>query len=653
MSKLVHRLFLLLLGMVLFQNLSIAQTCPALPNQWVRGAFTSPIIACVGQSIAVVNNTATATNLKYTYDFKTFADTSKATALTTFTFPTIGTYLIVQTGTIGGKRSLACNIVRVVATPKPTFSVSSCGNSTVRLTVNTAGLAYTGYQINWGDGTPNTNFITGQATPIHTYANNNIYRVVVSGLYAGATCNGPSDPQNVTPIGGALTLPTITNVTVIDATIVELTYTGGDPTIKYSLLQRLTGSAVSSVVTNASSSVSGNETKLKITGLNTAANVYFYSLNYSFVCGTSAINLSTTEVPTIALTVTTPNYQNNLQWRNFGNARIKQFIVKRDGTQIAIVPAAQFTYADTKAKCGQKYSYQVIAETNTTPAATSVSLVREATTQPVATPPALANVLVNVRDDRTAIVSVSNPPTGVRVSYYTFSRSDGTIVSQDSAKFISSKSSYVDTTANPGNQSVCYKISYTDVCDRTAPASVTVCSVHLVNKGEELRWTPELPFSGTLARYDVERLDAQGRVKYIYNNIGKKIEWPMDEKDPDQDVIYRIRAYPTSRLVTNVVSNKIYYFRNQKIFVPDAFTPNGDFVNETFEIKGLFIKDAQLTIFARTGQTVFYTTDWKKGWDGKNSDGIDLPSGTYTYLIEATDLKGNTSRQAGTVQILR
>jgi gliding motility-associated-like protein len=155
-----------------------------------------------------------------------------------------------------------------------------------------------------------------------------------------------------------------------------------------------------------------------------------------------------------------------------------------------------------------------------------------------------------------------------------------------------------------------------------------------------------------LTRYEVERLDAQGRVKYIYN-VGKKIEWPMDEKDTDQDVIYRIRVYPTSRLVTNVVSNKIYFFRNQKLFVPDAFTPNGDFTNEIFEIKGLFIKDAQLTIFSRTGQIVFYTNDWKKGWDGKNSDGVTVENGTYTYLIEAKDTKGNASRQAGTVQVLR
>ena len=651
MLKFIRYSFLLLLGTILVNSLVLAQTCPALPNQWVRGTFVSPIITCVGQPVTVVNS-AVGTNFKYTYDFKTFADTTKSTTLTSFTFSVAGTYLIVQTGTINGRRSLACNTVRVVATPKPTFSVTSCGNRTVSIFINTTGLAYTGYQINWGDGTPNTNFVVGQATPTHTYANTNTYRVVVSGLYAGATCNGPSDPQNITPTGAAVVLPTITNLTIIDATTVELTYIGGTVGTKYTLLQRLTGATNASVITNATASVSGNETKLRITGLNTITNVYHYSLAYITICGTIAVNLSTTEIPTISLTVTTPNYQNNLQWRNFGTARIRQFLIKRDGTQIAIVPATQFTYVDTKAKCGQKYSYQVVAETNTTPSATSVSLVREATTQPVATPPALANVLVNVRDDRTAIVSVANPPTGVRVSYYTYSRSDGTIISQDSAKFISSRSSYIDTTANPGSKSVCYKIGYTDVCDRTAPASVNVCSVHLQNKGEELQWTPDLPFSGTLSRYDIERLDGQGRIKFVYN-VGKKTEWLMDDKDPDQDVVYRIRAYPTSRNVTNVVSNKIYYYRNQKLFVPDAFTPNGDFLNEIFEIKGQFIKDVQLTIFARTGQTVFYTTDWKKGWNGKNSDGVDVESGTYTYLIEATDTKGNANRQAGMVQVLR
>jgi gliding motility-associated-like protein len=651
MKLTVNRLFLLLSSILLLDAVSFSQTCPALPNQWVRATITSPAIACVGQAVTIVNSNI-GTNFKYTYDFKTFADTTKAITLSTFTFPTAGTYLIVQTGTIGGKRSLACNTIRVLATPKPTFTVTSCGNATVRIVINTIGQPYNGYQISWGDGTANTNYIAGQTTPTHTYAKNQVYSVVVSGLYTGAICNGPSDPQNVTPTGNPPALPVITNVAVIDATTVELSYTGGQSGTKYDLLQRITGTTVTSTVTNATSTVSGTETKLRITGLNTAANVYYYSLSSNFVCGASSISLTTTEVPTISLTVTTPNYQNNLQWRNFGTVRIKQFIIKRDGVQIAIVPVAQFTYIDTKAKCGQKYTYQVLAETNTTPAAMSQSIAREATTLPVAAPSALTNVLINVRDDKTAIVSVSNPPTGIRISYYTFIRADGTIVSQDSAKFVSSKSSYIDTTANPGSKSVCYKISYTDVCDRTAPASATVCTVHLVNKGEELQWTPQLPFTGTLTRYDVERLDAQGRIKYTYNNA-RKTEWPMDEKDTDQEVHYRIKATPSSRLVSAVYSNKIYYFRNQKIFVPDAFTPNGDFFNETFAIQGQFIKDAKLTIYSRSGQTIFYTTDWKKGWDGKNSDGIEVESGTYTYLIEATDTKGTATRQAGNVQVLR
>ena len=76
-----------------------------------------------------------------------------------------------------------------------------------------------------------------------------------------------------------------------------------------------------------------------------------------------------------------------------------------------------------------------------------------------------------------------------------------------------------------------------------------------------------------------------------------------------------------------------------EIIIPNGFSPNGDGVNDLFEIKGLETDrtEVELTIINSAGSEVYYTTN-KNGqqftyWDGKNSKGVDLPEGTYYYVI--------------------
>ena len=40
-------------------------------------------------------------------------------------------------------------------------------------------------------------------------------------------------------------------------------------------------------------------------------------------------------------------------------------------------------------------------------------------------------------------------------------------------------------------------------------------------------------------------------------------------------------------------------------------------------------------------------------WDGKTTDGLDIPSGTYYYTIELTDALGQTTNQTGPITIIR
>jgi gliding motility-associated-like protein len=87
-----------------------------------------------------------------------------------------------------------------------------------------------------------------------------------------------------------------------------------------------------------------------------------------------------------------------------------------------------------------------------------------------------------------------------------------------------------------------------------------------------------------------------------------------------------------------------------KIVVPNAFSPNGDGINDTWIITNLSIyPGATVDVFNRYGQPVFHSENSSKAWDG-TYNGKPLPVGTYYYII---DLKNNEKKTAGSVTIFK
>jgi gliding motility-associated-like protein len=87
-----------------------------------------------------------------------------------------------------------------------------------------------------------------------------------------------------------------------------------------------------------------------------------------------------------------------------------------------------------------------------------------------------------------------------------------------------------------------------------------------------------------------------------------------------------------------------------KILVPNAFSPNGDGINDTWIITNLSAyPGATVDVFNRYGQLVFHSENYNKAWDG-TYNGNPLPMGTYYYII---DLKNNEKKTAGSVTIFK
>jgi gliding motility-associated-like protein len=91
---------------------------------------------------------------------------------------------------------------------------------------------------------------------------------------------------------------------------------------------------------------------------------------------------------------------------------------------------------------------------------------------------------------------------------------------------------------------------------------------------------------------------------------------------------------------------------DNSFLVPNAFTPNGDGVNDCFGVHNWgAVSELHFSIYDRWGNQVFYTETPSECWDG-NSKGSSLPSGTYVYTISAKSACGDVTRK-GTVTLIR
>ena len=91
------------------------------------------------------------------------------------------------------------------------------------------------------------------------------------------------------------------------------------------------------------------------------------------------------------------------------------------------------------------------------------------------------------------------------------------------------------------------------------------------------------------------------------------------------------------------------------ILIPNAFTPNGDLLNEKFRIidELNIVQDFELNIFNRWGQKVFYTQDKKESWDGYFKGQLQ-PSSVFDYHLSIGCIGGQYSFfKKGNISLIR
>ena len=127
-------------------------------------------------------------------------------------------------------------------------------------------------------------------------------------------------------------------------------------------------------------------------------------------------------------------------------------------------------------------------------------------------------------------------------------------------------------------------------------------------------------------------------------------------QDANRTTKYRVVAHQLGSNHIQSVSNVVKVILGSKFYVPNAFSPNGDGLNDTFGVVGHGILVYKLQVFSRSGNLIFESNDTNLEWDGTYM-GNKVPVGVYVYKINTkVDRSGgqfqNFRNKVGTVTVV-
>lgn len=143
---------------------------------------------------------------------------------------------------------------------------------------------------------------------------------------------------------------------------------------------------------------------------------------------------------------------------------------------------------------------------------------------------------------------------------------------------------------------------------------------------------------------------------HLNNNAIASYVWNTGEKTKEITIASPGKYYATVNINNCYASDTIEVANDCYMNLPNAFTPNGDGINDYFFPRQFLTKgltEFRMNIYNRWGQLIFETTTLDgSGWDGK-LNGVDQPSGVYVYIIDGTFRDGQHEHHQGNVTLLR
>jgi gliding motility-associated-like protein len=160
-------------------------------------------------------------------------------------------------------------------------------------------------------------------------------------------------------------------------------------------------------------------------------------------------------------------------------------------------------------------------------------------------------------------------------------------------------------------------------------------------------------------------VDSRNQSYIADDSVGISYNWFInDVKQPSIDNVLNVEWYDTTQTYTIKViaydalgcesEPKLISVRTeacQRFFAPNSFTPNGDGINDIFEVRGLSVYKPIVKIFNRWGVEVYVSSNLY--WTGDSGSGYYCDNGVYNWIIEYKDKDGFNKIQKGFVTLIR
>ncbi len=222
----------------------------------------------------------------------------------------------------------------------------------------------------------------------------------------------------------------------------------------------------------------------------------------------------------------------------------------------------------------------------------------------------------------------------------------------------------LDSKVNVNIESYIYRVRNEDKCGNISPNSNVGKTILLNNfiKDDKiaLYWNNYTQWTNGIKNTLVQLKYQNNIFQTIASVNGTDTSFIFNDIKPESDTAYCFRVISYANAATDSsVSNISCAILPSRSFVPNAFTPNHDGLNDTWSPINMFITDNtdnlnaySLKIFDRWGEKVFEANKLSSSWDG-TMNGIKLPVGVYIYIMRAQGLDGRSYYYKGNIMLLR
>jgi len=183
--------------------------------------------------------------------------------------------------------------------------------------------------------------------------------------------------------------------------------------------------------------------------------------------------------------------------------------------------------------------------------------------------------------------------------------------------------------------------------------SATTTSTIVVNSNSHADFTSQALDGTTISpvyKFHNSSLNSAG---YLWDfGDGATSTLPEPEHTYAQEGEYNVRLYTSSS--AGCMDSTLDIIRIKPLFtiyIPNAFTPDGNGTNDMFSAKGDEISEFKMMIFDRWGEMIYQTDDIHRGWDGKKGSKTS-EDGVYVYKITVRDFEQRYHDYTGHVTLL-